>query len=327
MNLDADTMRRNSERIWRELLGATPFRPADVEDPFGLVFKFWTPDGVSAHLREKFSWTTVRLLKDFDNTDPAPGQLVDAVLGELNQLIDGPCLYEERLFDKARLTDEALRLLNGTSEEVEKQRLNRLLLESVCWPAVSRSNGYAQNLRLLAGRAGLLLAGKVIHGETDGEAHFTPDDVVKEVIARLTDGRAVWQPEKSKLMTFAGWVMRSYVDHELNKSGNKMVESVSRRPHSNDGSGPSDEDESRFSDTGESRKECEQAAEFADVLEIFPEGSLERDLLKAIGRGKGNEKLPELAADTGAGVKELRKAKANVARALTQLNYFKKRSR
>jgi hypothetical protein len=328
MNLDAEALRRNSERIWSELLGATPFRPEDVKDPFGLVVKFWTPEGVAAHLREKFSWSTLRLLKEFGGAPPAPSQLVDAVLAELNQLVEeGPCLNDTRLFSLVELTNEARSLLNRATEKVEKIRLKRLLLEAVCWPAIARSNGYVQNFTRLKRRAELLLVGKAIHGETDGEAHFTPADVAMETIARLADGRAVWQPEKSKFMTFAYLVMRSYIDHELNKSGNRIVESISRPSHLKDDAGPSVEDETRFSDTGGGRKECEQAAEFANVTEIFPEDSPERKFLEAVGRGKGNEMLPELAAELGGSARELRKARANVARALIQLNYFKRRSR
>jgi hypothetical protein len=325
MNLDAEARLRNSEIIWRELLGATPFRPDDVKDPFGLADKFWTPDRALAHLREKFSWTTMRLLKEFSaSAYHAPEELVSALLGELNLLIEGPCLYDKRHFADVELPDEAQRLLNGTTEELEKPRLNRLLLETLCWPAVARSNGYAQNFNILVRRARLLLAGKAIRGEIDGEAHFTPEDVAEGVIARLAEGRPLWEPERSKLMTFAWMFMRSYVDHELNRSDNKLVESISRTPRSQDDDGPPTEDETRFSDGGRGRRAAEFAAEFANLMENFPADSLERKFWEAVGRGKGNEKLPELAVALGVGVGELRKARANVERVLTQLNYFNK---
>ncbi|HEX8136785.1 MAG TPA: hypothetical protein VF544_04265 [Pyrinomonadaceae bacterium] len=291
------------------------------------MVKFWTPEGASAHLREAFSWSTIRLLRQFNGGYPAPEQLVFAVLGEFNLLIEGPCLYDERRFGGVELTDEARRLLKGTTEALEKIRLNRLLLEALYWPAVARSKGCEQNIAILLRRARLLMAGKAIHGETDGEAHFTPADVVKEAIAMLADGRAIWEPEKSKFMTFACLVMRSYVDHELNKSGNKIVESMSRPLYSKDGDGSSAEDETCFSDAGAGRKACEQAAEFADIMEMFPEDSLERKFLEVIGRGKGNEKLPDVAAELGVCVKEVRKAKANVERVLIQTGYFKRRAR
>lgn len=327
MNLDAETLRRNSERIWRELLGATPFRPEDVRDPYGLVVKFWTPTGVLAHLREKFSWTTLQLLKDFSpDSYYAPPALVCAVRGELNLLIEGPCLYDKRLFAQVKLEGEVQRLLNGMTEELEKLRLNRLLVEAACWPALARSNGYAQNLSLLVRRASLLMAGKIIRGEINGEAHFTPADAVSEVLSRLAAGRPLWKSEKSSLMTFACVVMRSYVDHELNKSSNKLGESLSRPLRAKD-DGSSAEAESRLSDGGRAVRAAEFAAEFASLMEKFPVDSLERKLCEAVGRSKGNEKHPELAAALGVGVVELRRARARVERVLTQLNYFKRRSR
>jgi len=330
MNLDADDQ-YDFERIWRELLGAMPFQPKDVKNPFGLVIKFWTPDGVAAHLCEKFSWSTLRLLKEFDGNPPAPEHLVHALLNEFTLLMEGPCLYDERLYADVELTDEALRLLNGTTDELEKPRLNRLLLEAVCQPFIAQSNGYAQNSKRLMQKARRLVARKVICGETNREAYFTAADVMGEALAKLAGSKAgskaAWQPERANFITFNDLVMRSHVDHEVNKSGNKLVESINRSAHLNGDEGSSLGDETRFSDGGRAHKQCVQAAEFANVMEMFPEDSLERRLLEAVGWGRGDEKLPEWAATLGVNVKEVKKAQANVARALTQVNYFKRRSR
>jgi DNA-directed RNA polymerase specialized sigma24 family protein len=323
MILDDEARENNAEMIWREVSGASPFRRRDVKDPYGLVCRFWDPrDAVSAHLRHKFSWATRQQMNEYDGTPPPPEELVCAVLRDFNQWLIGPsCFYDERLFAGVELTDEATGLLNGVLERVEEIRLNRILLEAACSPAIAHSNGFTQNLNSLERWAGFLLIGKAIRGEINGEAHFRPLDVALEAIAHLADGKAVWQPEKSKFLTFACLVMRSIVSHKLDKLDNTRTERIGQPPPRNDDDSPRDEDE-RLSDSGRGAKMFMADAEYVNIMELFYEGSPEREVLEVFNRGKGDERPGEIAAELGMSVREVKKCIANIMEMLTKLNYF-----
>lgn len=320
MYLDDEARKHNSEIVWREVSGAHPFRLVDVKDPFGLVLRFWDPKNtVEAHLRQTFSWSTRQQMNEYDGTPPPPEQLIGAVLGEFNQLIEGPCLYEERLFADIKLADDALIHCPRMIEPVEKIRHNRILLEEVCWPYIARSNGFTQNLNRLVSWAGFLLGGKTVRGEENGEAYFTPLDVALEAITRLAEGRAVWLPQKSKFLTFAYHVMRSIVSHELEKSENKTIRIGQSLPQNDDAS--TREDETQIPDPGRDGMANVINAEYMNIMERFPEDSLERKVLEVVYCGKGDERPGEIGAILGVSASEVTKAKKNVKEVLAQVNY------
>lgn len=324
LDLDDVARKRNAETIWREISGAHPFRLGDVRDPYGLIFRLWDPaDAVTVKLRQKFSWSTRQQMNEYDGTPPPSEQLVCAVLGEFNQLLEGPCIYDERLFVGVELTDEALRLIRGVLESVEKIRLNRILLESVCYPSIARSAGYMQNLNTLEGWARFLLAGKEIHGEINGEAHFTPMDVALEAISQLADGRPLWEPERSKFLTFARLIMRRFVSHELEKSENKMAERLSLPMSPDKDSALISDHEGNSFDPGGDRRAHAADAEYMNIMERFHPDSVEHKVLEVFYVGKGNERPKEIAEMLGISIKEVKKAKDNVMEMLVQVNYFR----
>jgi RNA polymerase sigma factor (sigma-70 family) len=314
MNLDDEARKHNSEIVWREVSGAHPFRLVDVKDPFGFVLKFWDPKNtVEAHLRQTFSWSTRQQMNEYDGTPPPPEQLIGAVLGEFNQLIEGPCLYEERLFADIKLADDALIHCSRMIEPVEKIRHNRILLEEVCWPYIARSNGFTQNLNRLVSGARAILVGKIFRGD------LFPLDVAMEAITHLADGRAVWQPQKSRFLTFANLVMRSIVSHELEKSENKTIRIGQSLSQNDDVS--TREDETQIPDPGRDGMANVINAEYMNIMERFPEDSLERKVLEVVYCGRGDERPGEIGAILGVSASEVTKAKKNVKEVLAQLSY------
>ena len=105
------------------------FRAEDVRDPTRLAVELKkAADPLSRRLKESFSEETKRLLSEYrEGTEPAPA-LREALARELNEVIKGPFLYDEKLFAHVRLTEatrKALERIRKGGEKVEGKDLLR----------------------------------------------------------------------------------------------------------------------------------------------------------------------------------------------------------
>jgi len=57
--------------------------------------------------------------------------LKETLLRDLNAIVSGPSIYDEKVFGDIRLREETQEMLQRDLQEVELERLNRLLLEDV----------------------------------------------------------------------------------------------------------------------------------------------------------------------------------------------------
>ena len=107
------------------------FVNGDILDLTGLVAKLRdAEDPLSLHLREQFAEETQRLLEEFNASAPDAPELVAALVDDLNRIVRGGPLFDERRFAHLVVTDEARRLMRQNPRGADLVRLNTVLLES-----------------------------------------------------------------------------------------------------------------------------------------------------------------------------------------------------
>ena len=110
----------------------------DIKNPVGLASELLKPsDPVSRYINDSSSEIRTMSLNDIDLFWNGVGGLM-SLIGELNQLLDGPSLFEGDRFKRIRLTDTTLILAESDPEGIDLLRLNRLLLEETYPDFVSK---------------------------------------------------------------------------------------------------------------------------------------------------------------------------------------------
>ncbi len=112
----------------------------DVQDSVRLIAKLQDNSALSQFLRSQFSPNTQKLLND-RNPVNSPA-LIGAVVGELNQLLLGKSLYEEKRFASIRLTEKTNWFVQQNLQGKELIRLNRLLLEEAFPGEIRKHHDY-----------------------------------------------------------------------------------------------------------------------------------------------------------------------------------------
>jgi subfamily B ATP-binding cassette protein MsbA len=112
---------------------ATPsslFRVDDIKDPALLASQLKDPqDPLSHYVRTQLSHYTVEMLDSYDGSGSPSPALQNALVHDLNHILQGTALYDERRFSRVVLSEEALRLIEQNPRGEERIRLNRILLE------------------------------------------------------------------------------------------------------------------------------------------------------------------------------------------------------
>ncbi|MDP2932851.1 MAG: hypothetical protein Q8N81_01850, partial [bacterium] len=121
----------------------------DLIDAQAFVIKLdEKPDAVSAYLRDYCSDTTEWLLAEYDGSQPPNAELREALLADLNRIIEKSDWYQEKIFEKKELSadvkkdlisqkpqekelsaDEKKDLISQKPRGYERMRLNRMRLE------------------------------------------------------------------------------------------------------------------------------------------------------------------------------------------------------
>jgi subfamily B ATP-binding cassette protein MsbA len=107
-----------------------PFAPEHLTNLPALVAKFRQPaDPVSAYLRNRFSDATRRALEAADAATEPSALLRQALVEELNRVLNGEPIYETERFRGVKLSRDTQRLLAEKRPGPALVRLNRLLLQ------------------------------------------------------------------------------------------------------------------------------------------------------------------------------------------------------
>ena len=116
-------------------------RASDLKEPSGLAIQLRDEqNSLSKYLREQFSSESRQLLSTYDGTSPVSETLHQAMVTELNAVLQGPWLYDKQRFAGIQLSERTStnidNLLKKTSEEQKKELkgrnriyFNRTLLE------------------------------------------------------------------------------------------------------------------------------------------------------------------------------------------------------
>lgn len=109
--------------------GSLEFSVDDLRDPAGLAARLKnSPDSVSQYLRGVFSLATQQQLDSYDGLSPVTNALRDALIGELNNQLKDPDLFDKTRFRGIGLTLRTGRLIKQKLEGDYLICLNRLLL-------------------------------------------------------------------------------------------------------------------------------------------------------------------------------------------------------
>jgi len=116
-------------------------RASDLKDPSSLAIQLRDEhNSLSKYLREQFSPESRQLLSAYDGTGPVSETLLQAMVSELNTVLQGPWLYDEQRFASIQLSDRTTKnienLIAKTPEQGTKElkgknliSLNKTLLQ------------------------------------------------------------------------------------------------------------------------------------------------------------------------------------------------------
>jgi len=105
-------------------------RSSDLKDPSGLAIQLRDKqNSLSKYLRDEFSPESRQLLSTYDGTGPVSEALHQAMVTELNAVLQGPWLYDKQRFAGIRLSERTStnieNLLKKTPEERKKELKDR----------------------------------------------------------------------------------------------------------------------------------------------------------------------------------------------------------
>ncbi len=133
-----------------EKSGTTLINMDELKDPERLVVKLRDgADPLSSYFHKHFSAKTQEMLKAYNDSHPPSNSLKEALLDELNKLLEQESFYNEELFAHVDLSKEAKKLLAKNLQGREIIRLNRLLLEDAFPQEIAKSQKRSPLLEVL----------------------------------------------------------------------------------------------------------------------------------------------------------------------------------
>jgi len=118
---------------------SSTFTVEDLVDLPSFAAKLRTGTPVAEHLLSQFSAATRDLLSRYEGG--ADADLTETLVRELNAVVCGPPLYDEKRFEDVNLGPETKEWLKRTPEGEALLRLNRLLLQDAYPSELSRRSG------------------------------------------------------------------------------------------------------------------------------------------------------------------------------------------
>jgi sugar phosphate permease len=102
-------------------------RANDLKDPSGLAIQLSDErNSLSNYLREQFSPESQQLLSAYDGTGRVPETLLQAMVSELNTVLQGPWLYAEERFAGIHLSDRTTKNIENLIANTPEQRKKEL---------------------------------------------------------------------------------------------------------------------------------------------------------------------------------------------------------
>ncbi len=107
------------------------FQPGDILDPVSLATKLKDqPDPVSKHLAKQLRDDTREQLNAYDASKASRTKLAQSIVSDLNKVIEGPSLYDEKRFAGVDMPDDLSKVTGRKSTGAALVRLNAMLLEA-----------------------------------------------------------------------------------------------------------------------------------------------------------------------------------------------------
>ena len=164
----------------------------DLKNPASLLAKLDHPaDPLTHYLRDRLSPATRRQL-----AQPPTEQLQQKVVDYLNQLLRGPCLYDESRFENIPLKKSTRQLIPGEAQPGEYIGLNRLLLEEAFPDELAPSQAeshYVGILRAMPGTGTLLaLGGLALVGSPPFNIFFSEFIILWAAITKSMAQPSIW---------------------------------------------------------------------------------------------------------------------------------------
>jgi hypothetical protein len=126
LNWRASTLEEGIRRLLSD--GFHLLRPADFKDLPALAAKLAkATDPLSVYLRGRLSPETKEALQNLDSVSPAA--LAQSLLADLNQVIEGECIYTKERFKKVKLNRETRRVAGSVPRGEDCEFANRNLLQ------------------------------------------------------------------------------------------------------------------------------------------------------------------------------------------------------
>jgi Na+/H+-dicarboxylate symporter len=120
-----DSIQRMTERT-----GTTQFSTEELHDPEELVFELRDDaNPLMNYFREQLSPQTAQMLDEYNRSHPPSNLLKNALVKDLNRLLEQETFFKEELFAGVDLSKETKNLLKANHLDKEFIRLNRLLIE------------------------------------------------------------------------------------------------------------------------------------------------------------------------------------------------------
>jgi hypothetical protein len=115
---------------------------ADLTDLSQLAFKLLTPgNAVTAFLKSRLSQKTLSNLSDYRRSGVVPKGLEEALAGDLNRVLAGGSIWQDRRFAGITLRPDTQALLKAGPQTEDTIQLNRRLIEDAFPLEISRRRG------------------------------------------------------------------------------------------------------------------------------------------------------------------------------------------
>jgi hypothetical protein len=116
---------------------------SDIKDLKGLIVKLRdSKDPVSIYLREQLSPNMRQMLHEYAESKIPPDKIKPALVDEINTVIEGVSIFDEKRFAHIALTEETRKLIKQNPGGLERIRLNRLLIEEAYPDEIAKLNKF-----------------------------------------------------------------------------------------------------------------------------------------------------------------------------------------
>lgn len=123
-----------------ERTGPILFNTDELKDAEGLVLRLRSSDdSLSGYIRAQLSPNTMRMLEEYNPSHSPSNSLKQALVDELNTLLELQNFYREELFADVELSKETQKLLRADFQGKEVFHLNRLLIEDAFPDEIAKS--------------------------------------------------------------------------------------------------------------------------------------------------------------------------------------------